>query len=144
MSTFHRFLVNICNYQIKLFCNAAVTNKLILTTFYVAINRKDNREYFVFIAGHAGAFFHAKLAAGNGKTKTLGNKKQRRMISITTLIKIQMKHLKTVRTEWLIITELLARLDSTRKPFQSQSLHILLTLANLIIFNRSLVSFMAI
>jgi len=70
-----------------------------LTTFYVAINCKDNREYFVFIAGHTGAFFHAKSSAGSGRTKTLGNKKQRRMISITTVIKIQMKHLKTVRTE---------------------------------------------
>lgn len=76
-------------------------DELILINFlYVAINRKDNcLKYFVFIAGHAGVFFHAKSAVRSGKTKTLGNKKQRRIISITTLIKIQMKHLKMVRTK---------------------------------------------
>lgn len=47
------------------------------------------------------AFFHCEIGSWGrtGKTKTSGNKKQRRIISITTLIKIQMKHLKTVRAE---------------------------------------------
>lgn len=66
----------------------------------VTINRGDNREYLVFIAGHAAAFFHCEIGSWQPeKTKTPGNKKQRRIISITTLIKIQMKHLKTVRAE---------------------------------------------
>ena len=46
---------------------------------------------------------------GNGgKQKTSRDKKQWRVISITTLIKIQMKSLKALRAGWIIITELSA------------------------------------
>lgn len=72
------------DYRLSLSRNSAVTVKLVLTSsfYHVAINRQDNHEYFVFIAGHSSAFFHAGKSTawrreggregGSKKTKTLG------------------------------------------------------------------------